>query len=246
MEVVLQQISMTPGVLGCFICNGEGRPLARSFPATFDPEILKRAAALLPEIAGALHGQTDNTTLVDLRYDVGRILIKKLPEGFLALLCSQSINVQFLSISLNVAQNKISSLGRIRQPQPDLEPVTIQQPVTVQQLHKVGNIVILAIDSMNVSAKIKWNQMEENVAISTNLAQELQLMFNIGPFKKIKLVNKSSGSSKTLALITFERDGNQIFDDKLVLTLAAAEALKAKPGDEIAAEPIQGGFFRWT
>lgn len=238
MEVILQHVSMIPGVLGCFICNGTGRPLARSFPTTCDAAVVKRISAILPEIAESLHGQTDGAKLVDLNYDVGRIIVKQLPEGFLALLCSQTINLQILSISLNIAQNKISSLMHNRQLQPVPTPLT-------NDLRKESNGVILTIDSMNVSAKIKWNQMEENVAISSKLALELQRILNVGPFKKIKLANMSAGSSKSFGFITFERDNNQLFDDKIVLTLAATEALKAKPGDEITAEPITGGLFSW-
>jgi len=240
MEVVLQHVSMMPGVMGCFMCNSAGRPLARSFPATCDAAVLKRTSAILPEIAETLHGQTDGAKLVDLNYDVGRIIVKQLPEGFLALVCTQTINLQILSISLNIAQNKISTLIRSRQLQP------VPAPLSNDMLRKGSNGVILTIDSMNVSAKIKWNQMEENVAISGKLALELQRVLNIGPFKKIKLTNKGAGSSKSFGFITFERDNSQLFDDKIVLTLAAAEALKAKPGDEITAEPISGGgFFSW-
>lgn len=239
MEVVLQNVSMIPGVLGCFMCNEAGRPLVKSVPATFDPALLKRIAAILPEIADALHRQADTAKLVDLRYDAGRILAKQLPEGFLALLCTDAINLQILSIHLNIAQNKIRELQRSRQFKPDLAPTA--GPL----LRKDGNGVILTVDSMNVSTKIKWNQMEENVAISTKLASELQLICNVGPFKKIKLTKKGAGYSKSFSLITFERDSNQMFDDKIVLTLAATKALKAKPGDEIAAEPVTGGFFSW-
>ena len=82
MEVVLQHVSMMPGVMGCFMCNSAGRPLARSFPATCDAAVLKRTSAILPEIAETLHGQTDGAKLVDLNYDVGRIIVKQLPEGF--------------------------------------------------------------------------------------------------------------------------------------------------------------------
>lgn len=240
MEVVLQHVSMIPGVMGCFMCNGTGHPLARSFPATCDAEVLKRVSAILPEIAETLHGQTDGAKLVDLNYDFGRVIVKQLPEGFLALVCTQTINLQILSIQLNIAQNKISNLMLNRQPQP------VPPPLLSDTLRKEGNGVLLAIDSMTVSAKIKWNQMEESVAISSKLSLELQRLLNIGPFKKIKLTNKIAGSSKAFGFITFERDNSQLFDDKVVLTLAAAEAMKAKPGDEITAEPVSGGgFFSW-
>jgi hypothetical protein len=116
---------------------------------------------------------------------------------------------------------------------------------SIRQLRKEGKGVILTVDSMKISAGLKWNQMEENIAISTTLAREIQIVLKTGTFKKIKLSNKSAGCSKTFTVITFERDNNQQPDDKIVLTLAAAEALKAKPGDEVTAEPSTGGLFGW-
>ena len=237
MEVILQQINMVPGVIGCFMCSANGQPLARSLPAAFDSAFLKRSAVILAEIADGLQKQTDGHRLVDVDYDIGRFIVKQIPEGFLAIVCKETTNAQLLAIYLNVAQNKISNLKRDRQSGPALAP----NPDL--QLRKDNKGVILTVDSMNVSAKIKWNQMEESIAISNELALEIQRMFNIAPFKKVKLVNRAAGCSKTISLITFKRDNEQLSDDKIVLTLAAAEALKAKPGDEITAEPVSGGGF---
>ena len=240
METILQQISMVPGVIGCFICNKSGQPLARSFPAAFDTAILKRSAVILEEIADVLQKQSGDARLVDLSYDAGRFIVKQLPDGFLATVCTATIKVPLLAIYLNVAQNKITDLNHNRQAQP------ARKPVSDRQLRKNNNGVILTIDSMNVSAKIKWNQMEENTAISNKLALDIQHTFNIGPFKKIKLTNKSGGS-KSFSFITFKRDEDQSFDDRIALTLAATEAMKAKPGDEVTAEPITGGgYFSWN
>jgi predicted regulator of Ras-like GTPase activity (Roadblock/LC7/MglB family) len=257
MEVVLQQISMIPGVMGCFICNGHGHPLARSFPSTFDSAILKRTTPILIKIAEDLQMQTSSANLFDQNYDVGRIIVKQIQEGFLAILCTNSVNMQILTISLNVAQNKIKNLMLTGQflPAPHIsESPTISQseplalaPKKDDRLRIDSDGVILTIDSMKVSTSIKWDQMEENIAVSKKLALEIQSLFNTGPSKKFKLANRVAGCSKTFSVRTFERDNDKLFDDKIVLTLAAAEALKAKPGDEITVEPVSGGgFFRWS
>lgn len=254
MEVVLKHISMIPGVTGCFMCNKDGIPLAKAFPPTFDPAVLKRSAEiLLPKIADGLQKQTDGSKLVDLRLDVGRIIVKQISNGFLALLCTDTVDLQVLTISLNIARNRINNLMLSRQSQPpiqDSEPrafIRAEQPTLTpmsdHRLRKDGKGVILTIDSMNVSSKIRWNQMEEVIAISKKLTLEIQSMFNVGPFKKMKLANKSAGCSKTFSVITFERDNDQLFDDKIVLTLASTESMKTKPGDEITAEPVTGGGF---
>ena len=257
MELVLQHIGMVPGVIGCFMCNEDGQPMARSIPATFDQPTLKRTTEILTEIAAGIQKQPAGAKLVDLSYDIGRIIVKQIPEGFLAVLCTPSINVQLLAISLNVAQNRIHNLIHNTQPQPAIQsPVpqtlapSVQQivtPVAESRLRTDGKGVVLSVDSMNVSAKIKWDQMEENSAISSKLALDIQRMLSTGPFKKIKLFNKAAECSKTFSVITFERSSDQLSDDRIVLTLAAAEALQAKPGDEITLEPITGGgFFSWN
>jgi len=254
MESVLKHINMVPGVIGSFMCNHDGQPLARSFPPTTDPSYLERASAILGEIAEGLQGQAFGPQLIDRNFDVGRVIVKQIPEGFLVIFCTNSINVQLLAISLNVAQNSITKLMQRRQSQPshqDPEPQTLpyEKPAQVQlsdrQLRKDGKGVILTIDSMKMSTNLKWNQMEENIAISSKLALEIKNTLQSGQFKKIKLSNKVTGKSKSFSVITFERDDSQLFDDKIVLTLAAAEILQTKPGDEIIAEPVTGGFFGW-
>lgn len=236
MEAILQQIAMVPGVVGCFICNANGQPLAQSLSAVFNAALLKRSAEILAEIADDLQKQPDGQKLLDVSYDIGRFIIKQIPDGFLAIACKETTNAQLLAIYLNVAQNKISTLKHIK-------PGLSLTPTADIQLRKEDKGVILTVDSMNVSAKIKWNQMEESIAISTELALEIQRVFNIAPFKKARLVNKGAGCSRTFSLITFKRDNGQLPDDRVVLTLAAAEALKAKPGDEITVEPVSGGGF---
>lgn len=255
MEAILNHISMVPGVIVSCLCGHDGHVRARSFSVEFDPSFLQTNAAILTDIAAGLCGQNFGTQLVEHHTDVGRIIVKQIPEGFLAIFCSEKINVQLLAISLNVTQSSITKLLQKQQtqmtaPGPPPLTVTLEQPVpgqqaSLRQLRRDGKGVILTIDSMKISAGLKWNQMEENIAISTALASEIQNLLKTGTFKKIKLSNKSAGCSRSFSVATFERDTGQLPDDRIVLTLAAAEALKAKPGDEITAEPSTGGLFGW-
>lgn len=255
MEAILKHISMVPGVIGSCMCDHDGHMRARSFPAELDPSLLQKTSDILTDIAAGLHEQNIGTQLVEHHSDVGRIIVKQIPEGFLAIFCTDTINVQLLAIALNVAQSSITKLtqknqARLTAVEPPPPAIAPEQPVPVvqapiRQLRKDDKGVILTIDSMKISAGLKWNQMEENIAISTALAREIQKVLKTGTFKKIKLSNKTAGCSKSFTVTTFERDNSQLPDDKIVLTLAAAEALKAKPGDEITAEPSTGGLFGW-
>jgi hypothetical protein len=47
--------------------------------------------------------------LLDLRYSDGRVLVKVFPGAMLFLLCANSINLQVLSITLNLAVKKLEA-----------------------------------------------------------------------------------------------------------------------------------------
>lgn len=248
MDSVLKQINQVQGVIGCLVCNDGGEVLAQAFPPIFDVSILQNAAASSMDAVTGLNDYAGGVDLIDLQCSEGRILIKNMPRGFLFLLCAGAINMQMLNISLNVAVGKLNaslatgSRAPLSPAPPHAEQVAPSKPVD-GSLRRDGKGVILIVHSLSVSAKIPWDQMQEGVAISKKLSVQICRTLDIDTIKKVKLTNKATKTSKTFSNVRiFERDNAQTFDEHIAMTLAAAEAVKAKPGDELVAE-INVGLF---
>jgi predicted regulator of Ras-like GTPase activity (Roadblock/LC7/MglB family) len=253
METVLKQINSVPGVIGSMVCKEGGRLLANAFPPLFEEDTLLGAISILEDREAGYGGVAAAAGLLVFGYYDGRIVIKTLQEGYLFLLCTKSINLQLLKISLEVAAKKLDKLLAVREVltggpgsghlHPAEQSSAAPVPGTPGKLRRKGPGVILTVGSMKTSASIQWNQMKENAAISSVLASQLFSIFRTDSIRKLKLTHRESGRSKILSVTTFERDEGLQFDDRIVLTLAAAEALMGKPGDEIIAELAAGGRF---
>ena len=152
-------------------------------------------------------------------------------------------------MSLDVAIKKLerklleSPAGVQTLHQAENQPIASVPPMQTLELRKEGKGVELVVDSLKASSKIQWDQMKENVAVSQVLAQELCKLFGTDSLKKIKLIDKTTERSKVFHLIIYDREDGQTSDNKIALTLAASEALRAKPGDVIIAEAAGGGLF---
>jgi predicted regulator of Ras-like GTPase activity (Roadblock/LC7/MglB family) len=250
MDKVLQQINLVPGVIGCLVCNSGGEVLANAFPPIFDMDILLNTSSLSVDFVAGLNEYTSGVDLIDLHCSEGRIVIKNMPKGFLLLLCAGTFNMQMLNIALNVAVGKLKAAFTSSPPAsvspalPVADQLAPSKP-TDGLLQRDGKGFILTVDSLAASAKIPWDQMQEGVAISKKISEQICGILKIDAIKKIKLTNKTTRSSKTFSKIKFfERDNDQIFDDNITITLATAETMKVKPGDELIVEVnVGGGLF---
>jgi len=110
MEEVLKQINTVSGTIGSMVCDEQGQLLAHVFPPLFDKSMLSSAVAALSENLSGLDDMTGGVKLTDFRYQNGRIIVKPIDGGCLVLLCETTINLQLLTISLNVAIKKLEKL----------------------------------------------------------------------------------------------------------------------------------------
>jgi len=242
MQTVLQQINAVPGVTGSLICDGEGRLTAHLFPSGYDTTILQGAAATLADSSVGLQGAAGEVEMLDLRYNEGRVIVKPLPNAFLLMLCNKTINQQLLLISVNVAMKKLEKLAALP------APATVAPPPTLAEapLAKDGKGVTLVVDIMKSTANTYWTQMSELVALNRGTALQLSNFYKTGKFKKIKLTSMVSGRSRTLPVMIIADDQEQLFNGKVVISLASAEALQLKQGDPLRAELQVGtGLFGW-
>jgi predicted regulator of Ras-like GTPase activity (Roadblock/LC7/MglB family) len=100
-------LKSVPGVMGGMLSDAQGNVLAHSFPSIYDQETLKNIAALINDNSLGLQEVTGEVKLFDIRYELGRIIIKSIPRFFVTVLCEPTVNVQLLTITLNVAVKKI-------------------------------------------------------------------------------------------------------------------------------------------
>lgn len=103
-------LTTVPGVMGGLLSDEKGNVLAHSFPPYFDAETLKDVAGLLQDNTAGLQDVTGGVKLYDIRFELGRLIIKTLPRLFVVVLCQPTVNIQLLYISLNVVIKKIEKL----------------------------------------------------------------------------------------------------------------------------------------
>jgi len=246
MDTILHQINKIPGIVGSLICHESGTIQCNALPARFDDNTLNEVGSVLADNLLGINNAVDTVGMCDLRYSDGRILVKPIHNHYLLLICEPKINLQLVNLSLDVS---IKKLDKILQDHPAVKAASSASSASAavsagqgNELRMAGKGVVLTVDSMKASANIKWDQMKEDAAVSKVLAQQLMQLLKTDSLKKIKLNNRTAEKSKVFHLVVYDRGDGSTFDDKIALTLAASEALMAKPGDELIIE-LGGGFF---
>ena len=246
---VLQQINAVPGVMGSFICDDEGHLTERAFPPLYDASLLEEAASALADGALALEGPTGGADLIDFRYLEGRIVVKAMATSYLFLLCAKDVNLQLLSMSLNVAARRLEKLIAAQKAQPErAKPAAELQSAGSHApgLPVVGRGLGLRVQVMKSTSSTYWDNMLESVAISRLSSIQISDHFSTANFKKLKLTNLATKSSKKFPVRVMKDDSEHLFDGKVVISVAAMEALGVKQGDLLMAElDIGGGFLGW-
>jgi predicted regulator of Ras-like GTPase activity (Roadblock/LC7/MglB family) len=111
MQTVMLGLKSVPGVMGSMLSDTQGNVLVHSFPLIFDQATLTNIAMLISDNSLGLQEATGDVKLIDIRYELGRIIIKTLPRCFVTVLCEPGINVQLLTITLNVVIKKLEKFS---------------------------------------------------------------------------------------------------------------------------------------
>jgi len=134
METVLKDINAVVGVTGSFVCDGNGRIVARLMPDTLDQkQLLPAARTIAQTIAGLKIAQRRKVGDIDLLYDQGRLIIKDLGESYLCILCVQRINVPLLNLTANVTAKKLANTLKTK----SVEAKPVTPPLTTAEALKV-------------------------------------------------------------------------------------------------------------
>ena len=224
MQDILQHINSVEGVIGSAVFSEKGEVLVHAFPALIDAAALKMAANLTLECAYGLQiAQTMD--LLDLRYAEGRILIKAFPGAMLCLLCSKTINMQVLSITLNLASKKLES-------QLPKEP-TAPEPAAAQSSQPDaatadGKLRLTISHLANKEASSSFDSLGM-IAISQLTAKQINDFYS-SPFKKLILSNPTAATSGAFPVMVMN-DMDPAFDGTIIAGPGIEKRLKVSEGD---------------
>lgn len=257
MQSVMLGLTSVPGVMGGMLSDERGNVLAHSFPAYFDAATIKGAAELLQDNTVGLQDITGGVKLFDIRCELGRLIIKTLPNMFVVILCQPAVNLQLLFISLNVAIKKLEKLSidhllvqtaQQAVPQATVPPLAAAAPrpamaPAYSDYRAVADAkgVLLACETMKKTAGTFWESMADNASVNRDTALEISNFFKTGPFKKLTVTNRTTGVSKHVPITVIQHDRDHAYDGRIILTQALKELLGVKDGDQIRVEVVNGG-----
>ncbi|MDR3578355.1 MAG: roadblock/LC7 domain-containing protein [Oryzomonas sp.] len=223
---ILRHINSVEGVIGSAVFSDKGEVYAHAFPSLIDAAALKKAAALTLECTYGL--QIEQTLdLLDLRYAEGRIIVKSFPGAMLCLLCTKNINLQVLSITLNLAVKKLESLL----PKPEAPAVSGQQAGVLARKDDTAGVLRLNVGNLsNREASSSFDSLGM-VAVSQPTFKYITEFYK-APFKKLKLANKATGMSGTFPVMVMNEIPQQ-YDGTIIVGPSIGKKLKVLEGDKI-------------
>lgn len=219
MQDILRHINSVEGVIGSAVFNEKGTVLSHAFPPLIDATALKRAAELTLE---CIHGLQIAQTLeiIDLRYAEGRIIIKAFPGAMLCLLCAKNINLQVLTITLNLAVKKLETLL----PQEE-------EPGSLSEEKDASGVLNLKISHLaNREASSSFDSLGM-IAISQPTSAYISDFYK-SPFKKLMLTNTTADTNGTFPVMVM-KDIDQMFDGTIIVGPGIEKKLKVSEGDKV-------------
>lgn len=223
MKDILQQINSVDGVIGSALFSHKGDVLVHAFPALIDSASLKMAASLTLECSHGLQ-ISQSLDLLDLRYSDGRILVKAFPGAMLFLLCTNSINLQVLSITLNLAIKKLEAKLLSE------APVAVPQSAVENSGPDDGLLRMNINHLANKQASASFDSLGM-VAVSQPTSQYISNFYKT-PFKKLTLTNAAAGTSGTFPVMVM-KDMDQQYDSAVIVGPGIEKKLKVSAGDKV-------------
>jgi predicted regulator of Ras-like GTPase activity (Roadblock/LC7/MglB family) len=223
MKDILQHINSVDGVIGSALFSHKGDVLAHALPALIDAASIKKASSLNMECIHALQ-VAQTLELLDLRYADGRILVKTFPSAMLFLLCANSINLQVLSITLNLAAKRLEAKLKSE------AAVIAEQSAVEESKTNDGQLRMNISHLANKQASASFDSLGM-VAVSQSTSQYITDYFKT-PFKKLVLTNPAAGTSGTFPVMVM-KDMDQQYDGTVVVGPGIEKKLKVSAGDRI-------------
>lgn len=254
METVLRSVVTSAGIIGGMITDDAGHLLVRSMPDMYDSGQLARVSAILMEQQYGLEDATGGVRQMEIRFELGKLINRAVGERSLVLLCEPGVNMQSLSIALNVASKKLEKIP--------VQPAVVQAPAaspkeltpplqsgtgwTFMPLQIEQGKMLLRVLIVEKSAGTFWDSMEEQISVNRATCRSIWRHYSSRPSKKFSLTNPRNKINTIAPLYIIEDDKENLYDGMVLITLAAAEHLQVKENDPVMVEVPKGtGLFGW-
>jgi predicted regulator of Ras-like GTPase activity (Roadblock/LC7/MglB family) len=254
METILRSVVTTPGVIGGMITNDVGQLLVRSMPDMYDSDQLGKVATFLMEQQYGLEDVTGGVKQSEIRFELGKLVARYTGEKSLVLLCEPGVNLQVLSIALNVAAKKMERLpaqpavpqAAAAQPKALTPPLQSGTGWTFMPLQIEQGKMLLQAHIVEKNAGNFWDSMEEQISVNRATCRSIWRHYSTRPSKKFSLTNPRTNINTIVPLYVIEDDKENIYDGRVLITLATAEHLQIKEGEQVMLEVPKGtGLFGW-
>ncbi|MBK5276419.1 MAG: roadblock/LC7 domain-containing protein [Desulfuromonadales bacterium] len=220
MQDILRYINSVEGVIGSAVFNDRGAVMVHAFPPIIDANSIKAAAGLTLE---CVHGLQIAQTLdiLDLRYAEGRIIVKSFPGGLLYLLCTKNINLQVLTITINLAVKKLEVLL----------PNAVEPEATAAEEAVDSSILRLSISHLaNQDASNSFDSLGM-IAVSQPTSSYIGEFYKTA-FKKLILTNTAAGTSGTFPVMVM-KDLDPQYDGTIIVGPGIEKKLQVSEGDKV-------------
>ncbi len=163
------------------------------------------------------------------------------------------VNLQVLSIALNVASKKLEKMpaqpvlqqaaaSHLSQLTPPLQSGT---GWTFMPLQVENGKMLLQYRSWT-GPEVLRSSMEEHVSVTGLPVVASGAITAPAPQRNFSLTNPRNKINSIISLDIIEDDKENLFDGRVLITLAAAEHLQVKDGDRVMVEVPKGtGLFGW-
>lgn len=225
MQDILRYINSVEGVIGSAVFNDHGSVVDHAFPPIIETNSLKTVAGLVLECTHGLQ-IAQSLDILDLRYAEGRIIIKAFPKALLCLLCAKNVNLQVLTITLNLAVKKLEALL----------PGTVEPAAAVSATASAvdegdSSILRLRISHLaNQDASKSFDSLGM-IAVSQPTSAYISEFYKTA-FKKLTLSNTTAGKSGTFPVMVM-KDLDTQFDGTIIVGPGIEKKLQVNEGDKI-------------
>jgi predicted regulator of Ras-like GTPase activity (Roadblock/LC7/MglB family) len=227
MQDILQHINSVDGVIGTAVFSQNGDLIVHAFPALIDVISLKKASALMLECSYGLQ-ISQTLELLDLRYSGGRIVVKTFSGAMLFLLCANTINLQVLTITLNLAVKKLEA--QLSTTDTSAEPASSTE-VAAEAATSGDDILRMRVSHLvkkHASASFDSLGM---IAVSQPTYLYISDFYK-SPFKKLTLTNTVAAVSGSFAVMVM-KDMDQQYDGTIIIGPGIERKLRVNEGDKV-------------
>jgi len=222
MQDILRYINSVEGVIGSAVFNDHGAVVDLAFPPLIDANSLKTASGLVLECTHGLQ-IAQSLDMLDLRYAEGRIIIKAFPGAMLCLLCAKNVNLQVLTITLNMAVKKLEPLLTT-------SAGTAATGASAEESVDSGILRLSISHLANQDASKSFDSLGM-IAISQPTSAYISEFYKT-PFKKLILNNTAAATSGTFPVMVM-KDMDPQFDGTIIVGPGIEKKLKVNEGDKI-------------